>query len=166
MTHFERLSYDPASGIFTVLKSSGRRKAGDQAGYVRPDGYRMLMVDGKWHYAHRLAWSFLTGRDPANEIDHINGDRDDNRAANLRECSRSENMRNTKKKGVCFHKGQAKWQASIRLNGKRFHLGTFASEDEAIRAYQAAAIRLHGEFANVSAREPAPVQQPLFGDVA
>ena len=157
-----RLSYDRETGKFTALKRSGRRSAGAELGYTRPDGYRMLSVAGRWYYAHRLAWFLCTGSWPAEEIDHINGDRADNRIANLRECTRSENMRNTPKKGVCFHKTQRKWLASIRLNGKREHLGSFNAEQEALAAYQEAADRLHGEFAFVSAPKPGEPKQEAF----
>lgn len=146
-----RMSYCPETGLFTAKVSAGRRRAGDVLGYVRTDGYRMIAINGKWHYAHRLAWLYMTGRHPVDEIDHINGQRDDNRFENLRECTRSQNMMNVPKRGVCFHKGRRKWQASIRLHGKRTYLGTFTTEAEALEAYRVAAQRLHGEFANVAA---------------
>ena len=160
-----RMSYDPDDGEFRALVGAGRRRAGDRLGYVRADGYRMIMFDGQWRYAHRLAWFYVTGEWPKQEIDHANGDRDDNRIANLREATRSQNMMNTPKRGVCFHRGQQKWQASIRANGKRTHLGSFATEDEALEAYRLAASVMHGDFAFVE-RAPEPVQQPLFGEAA
>lgn len=161
-----RMHFDPSTGIFTAIKRSGRRQIGDELGYTRPDGYRMLSVGVRWYYAHRLAWFLHTGRWPANEIDHINGNRSDNRIGNLRPCSRSQNMMNTPKKGVCFHKKYKTWQASIRIGGRRIHLGTFATEVDAIAAYRRAADRLHGEFAFVTPREPEPVQEQLFGGAA
>jgi len=162
-----RMSYDPQTGFFVALVSSGRRKAGDRLGYVRADGYRMIMFGGRWRYAHRLAWFYVTGEWPMHEIDHVNGDRDDNRFANLRQATRSQNMMNTPKKGVCFHKGQKKWQASIRVNGKRTHLGSFSTEDEALSAYRAAASTMHGDFAFVEAsKAEQPKQESLFGGEA
>lgn len=158
----ERISYDAKSGLFTALVASGKRRVGDRLGYEKTDGYRMIFLGGRWVYEHRLAWQMAYGEQPAQEVDHINGDRGDNRLSNLRACSRSQNMMNMPSRGVCFHKRQKRWQASIRLNGKRTHLGTFGTEEEALAAYRSAAMELHGEFANVSAPAPKPVQLSLM----
>lgn len=141
-----RIAYDPETGVFTALTSSGCRKVGDRLGYCKADGYRLIAVGGKWIYEHRLAWFIRYGSMPKDEIDHINGDRGDNRIANLRECSRSQNMMNIESRGVCFHKRQKKWVAGIRVKGLRYHLGTFTNEDDARRAYIRAAREMHGEF--------------------
>ena len=90
-------------------------------------------------------------------VDHINGNRLDNRRANLRLCNRSENTRNQKKrstntsgyKGVCFHKGCQKWGATIHYGGRQRHIGMFDTPELAYAAYCDAARRHHGEFANV-----------------
>lgn len=147
-----RMAYNPETGVFTAQVSRGRRKAGSQLGYVKADGYRMIMVSGRWHYAHRLAWLFTTGSMPVDEIDHINGARDDNRFSNLRQATRSQNMMNVAYRGVCLNKKSQKWQSSIRANGSRTYLGSFATEQEALAAYQAAAEQLHGEFRSKAAR--------------
>lgn len=162
MIEHPRISYDPVTGIFTAKVSAGRRKAGDVLGYVKADGYRLVQFNGKWKYAHRLAWFFMTGEWPKAEIDHINGARDDNRFANLREATRSQNMMNSAKRGVCFHKRQGKWTASIRVNGKRTHIGTFASEAAALAAYDRTAKVMHGDFAFIEPRAPEPVQEALL----
>jgi len=89
-------------------------------------------------------------------VDHINHDGMDNRSANLRKATHSQNMCNRKKfscassskyKGVSWHKGKRKWEATIGLKGRNIHLGRFKSEIEAAKAYDAAAREYHGEFA-------------------
>lgn len=99
----------------------------------------------------------ITGAKPGEEIDHINHDGFDNRRCNLRICTRKQNMRNTRGrssatsqyKGVCWRKSEKKWRAQIRNTetGKRTHLGYFANELDAARAYNVAALRFYGEFA-------------------
>jgi len=88
--------------------------------------------------------------------DHINGDKLDNRRANLRVCSTSDNNRNQRLskdntsgfKGVCWNKQSKKWQANITVNWKQKSLGLFATPSQAHDAYQKAAIEFHGDFAN------------------
>lgn len=99
-----------------------------------------------------LLHTFLTGW-PL--VDHRNGDGLDNRRANLRRATKSQNganqriaARNTSGfKGVSWHKASQKWDAHIRANGRQRHLGLFLSPEEAARAYDAAARDLFGEFA-------------------
>ena len=86
--------------------------------------------------------------------DHVNGDGLDNRTANLRTCTNTDNVRNGRTpahntsgyKGVCFHKKAQKWKAQIQVNGKRIHLGLFTNPERAHRTYIAAAKKYHGEF--------------------
>ncbi len=89
-------------------------------------------------------------------IDHINHDSMDNRRANLRPATRSQNMRNRKKrldaksskyKGICRFKGHRKWTARITFEKKRIYLGCFENEIDAAKAYDEAAKKYHGEFA-------------------
>jgi hypothetical protein len=111
----------------------------------------------KWQIRmHRV---ILGITDPSIDCDHRNGDKLDNRRENLRACTRAENMRNKAKmaiacaspfKGVCWHKATNRWIASIKRNGESFHLGLFRVEEEAARAYDAAAKELFGEFARLN----------------
>ncbi len=92
------------------------------------------------------------------QVDHINGDRLDNRKNNLRLCSCAENSRNRIRqrdnksgyKGVCYHKKSGKWVAQIHVDGKNFNLGYFITSEDAARAYDIAALDLHKEFAKLN----------------
>lgn len=108
-------------------------------------------------HLHRVILARILGRElqKGEFCDHVNGNACDNRRSNLRPCSHSENIRNSRKpmtntsglKGVTFHKASNKWLTQIGIDGKRIHLGTFATREEAYAAYCEAAIRLFGEFA-------------------
>jgi hypothetical protein len=106
----ELLSYDSNTGVFTwIKKTSNRAPVGNVAGYLNHDGYVYIKINNKIYSAHRLAWLFTNKAYPENMIDHINGNRSDNRICNLREATRVENAYNQKKqknntsgvKGVC-----------------------------------------------------------------
>jgi hypothetical protein len=152
----EVLSYDPETGEFVWAKTVGpRAKAGRSAGYVNSYGYRMIGFDGKYRYAHRLAWLYMTGRYPENEIDHRNKDKLDNRWVNLREATSRQNAMNRKMrkdnrtglKGVGFDRRRGKYTASITHNGRVCFLGLFNNPEEAHAAYVENAKLLYGEFA-------------------
>ena len=116
---------------------------------------KVKRADGSWTtiLMHRL---LLGLTDPKIHADHIDGDGLNNRLANLRACTRAQNMRNTGAysnnksgfKGVHWNKQRGKWTAQIKCIGKIKHLGLFATPEEAYSAYCAAAKELHGEFAN------------------
>lgn len=104
--------------------------------------------------AHRVAWAIETGSWPRGALDHVNGDRTDNRFCNLREATRSENARNSrpragasKFKGVTWHEKSEAWRARIRLNGRNASLGLYPSEVDAAKAYDAAAREHFGDYA-------------------
>lgn len=106
---------------------------------------------------HRIAWYMATGVDPIDfELDHINGDKTDNRICNLRRATRADNNRNQTKrknntsgyKGVSWSKTYSKWVAYIGVDWKRQHLGYFDTPKGAHVAYKDAANKLHGPFAN------------------
>lgn len=104
-------------------------------------------------YMHR---EIVGVTDPLVKVDHRNGHSLDNRRANLRKCVNGENVANSVKrrdgisskyKGVCWHKRDRKFQASIRVHGRTIHLGTFADEVQAAQAYDLAARAFFGDFA-------------------
>jgi hypothetical protein len=109
---------------------------------------------GRAHISGPPPRFYVKGRHPRGEIDHRNGDRADNRIANLRECSRAENARNVTSRNPSGFKGvrrdDSRWRASITVNGKRIHLGTFDTAEKAAAAYDKAARRYHGEFARTN----------------
>ena len=106
-------------------------------------------------YMHRL----IMGNPQGKCIDHINGDKHDNRRCNLRICSKGENIRNGRKrigdftskyKGVFFDKRRNSWRSEITVNYKNKYLGRFFSEEDAAKAYNTAAINFFGEFAKLN----------------
>lgn len=150
------LNYDPETGTFTWRVGRGSARAGSAAGTPKGNGYAVIKIYGKNYSAHRLAWLLTHGVWPENQIDHINGRRDDNRLCNLRLATWSENNRNAKRrsdntsgvKGVSFDKARDRWLARIKTDGYDRYLGRFDTPEEAHAAYCKAAAELHGEFAN------------------
>jgi hypothetical protein len=144
------LSYDAETGRF--VRRVRRTNALKSAGSARSDGYVSIYVDGRAYKAHRLAWFYAYGAWPAQQLDHINGQRSDNRLANLREATHSLNLQNRIKPyannrssgllGVYWHRSQ-RWQARIQVNGKARSLGFHATKEAAHRAYLAAKAKLH-----------------------
>lgn len=139
-----RYSYDPETGLF-MSKAHGRH-----VGAVNSRGYAELKINSKNYKAHRLAWLYMTGAWPADQIDHINAVRSDNRWINLRAATHSENQQNLRKPRVTNSSGHTgvrwrgevrKWAADICRNGKRI-VRYFDSKQEAI----AARLKAEGEL--------------------
>lgn len=138
------LSYNADTGLFVWRMPRRGVTVGNVAGRIRPDGYRVVRIDGERYRAHRLAWMAYYGVQPKNHVDHINGDRNDNRIVNLRDVSRSVNAQNLKNShsdsahgflGVWFNKASGKYRTDICLCGKRKHIGQFETAAEAHEAY-------------------------------
>lgn len=145
------LDYDAATGVFTRKVRVGRNTlVGERAGGPHHDGYRQISLQNRQFGEHRLAWAHHHGEQPPEQIDHINGDRSDNRICNLRAATAQSNSCN--KRGSRPLKGTGKlpsgrWQASICAQGRRYYLGSFDSAEAAHAAYCAAAAALHRDFA-------------------
>lgn len=154
----EWVDYDPLTGVFTCIKRFGKSpiRVGDRLGSLISSGYIQIYVNGVGHLAHRLAWLFQYGEFPKYDIDHKDQDKTNNAIANLRQATRRQNIHNqgTKStnssgfKGVYYCKQKQRYQARIRHNGKRIHLGFFSTPEEASKAYKLAAKEYHGDFYN------------------
>lgn len=152
------VSYNPESGQFTWIGEDAPRRRKNSLMQTRDTaGYIILRIEGKNHKAHRVAWHLEKGEDPGKfEVDHINGNKIDNRIVNLRLSTRGQNRANSTHnkgsksgiKGVYWCKNQKKWRAQITTNKKVIKLGSFTDPFEAHMAYREAAVKYHGEFAN------------------
>lgn len=143
MDHADLLAkyhYDPLTGIFTHLNPKGRGvKVGDKAGYVDTKGYNIITYKCKQYRAARVAWFYMTGKWPINEIDHKDTNPSNDVFSNLREATstqqkinrniRSDNTSGVK--GVSYDKKRNKFEAYIFVNKKKVNLGVFNTKEEA-----------------------------------
>lgn len=144
----EVVSYDKDSGLFTRISN------GESFGHYHSKGYLHASVDSKKYLLHRLAWLYVYGYMPS-VVDHINRDPKDNRIANLRQVTNSQNQMNrgvqsnstTGLKGVYWVKSHGLYRAQIKRQGKINYLGYFTDKYDAYSAYTKAADTLHKEFA-------------------
>lgn len=151
------LHYDINDGVFTWLRHSDIELVGTVAGSINDQGYVQIVLDGISYKAHRLVWLYLHGEFPKDIIDHIDGDKGNNRRENLRECSYSENQANrglnknntSGYKGVSFCIPTGKWRALVYFRGTRISCGRFDSVIDAAKAYDRKALEVFGDFASV-----------------
>lgn len=157
----EELHFDEQDGTFYWKKERpGPHRVdadgvANRAGSLRKDGYIGISALGFKYLAHRLAWFYVKGVWPEDGIDHINGDRTDNRISNLRAANSAQNSRNTALRsdnksgyrGVSYVKDRKKWVARIVHNYRQIVLGYFEHMEDAIVAYNKASAEFHGEFA-------------------
>jgi len=155
----ELLHYSHDTGVFTWLHRDERkfnswnaRFSGSTAGSRRTTGhgktYIVVTMYGKSYLAHRLAWMHQTGGWPEGEIDHENGNGEDNRWLNLRDVNHSENLKNRRLPsnnssgtvGVMWSNQNNKWKVQIRDDGKQIYLGYFTNKEDAIQARLEASI--------------------------
>lgn len=148
----ELFSYNADDGVFTRLTQRGPSKPGPVKPCLDSHGYQILRVDYRLHRLHRLAWLHVHGEHPKGDIDHINGDRADNRLRNLRDVTRSENCQNLRGAqshsklgtlGVSAVHNSSRFRARIFVNGAEKYLGCFDSEQEAHDAYLQAKREIH-----------------------
>lgn len=158
----ELFSYDRETGVVTRLIPRGDQRAGAIAGSLGNQGYMKVSVDGRHLLLHRVIWAMETGAWPADEIDHRNGVRSDNRWLNLREANVVQQRQNRKRSklntsglvGATRTSDKKRWRSSIRANGVRLFLGNFPTAEAAHAAYVEAKARLHPFQPTVRALEP------------
>jgi hypothetical protein len=128
------------------------RWSGNVAGGKNNRGYIFIGLDGRNYLAHRLAWLYVTGKWPNDLLDHIDGNRINNRIANLREATHMENFQNTRNpyknnatgmQGVSYHKASGKYAAQLQTKHKQRHLGLYLTPEEAFAAYVEAKRKQH-----------------------
>jgi len=161
----EFLDYNQETGVFVWKerdvsyfklewhqKKWNTRYAGKVAGCTKPDGYKYVAIFKHLYYAHRLAWLYVYGEWPKNDVDHIDGNPSNNKISNLRDISRSLNGQNQRKAqkrsksgllGACWCPRDEVWVSQIFANGKRHFLGNFQDKYSAHEAYVQAKRRLH-----------------------
>lgn len=151
----ELLIYSPETGEFIRLKGVKGAAAGTVAGGLMVNGYITITVDRKVYLAHRLAWFYMTGLWPKEYIDHADGSKANNRWANLREATQTQQNANTKTrvdntsgfKGVSWDARKKRWRARVHVSGKEKFLGYHSSLSDAQQAYVVGAKKHFGEFA-------------------
>lgn len=144
----KKYTYDPETGVLTT------NRTGLPVRKHNGKGYRSMRIDGIHYRAARIIWKMMTGREPAEIIDHINGNHSDDRWCNIREATYRQNaqncrcQRNSKSglKGVSADL-KGRWNATIRIDGISTYLGKFSTAEEAHEAYKSAALKHFGEFA-------------------
>jgi len=148
------LDYDPETGLFSWrVRPATCMRAGDKAGTATVRGYISISIAGRGRLAHRLAWLYMTNEWPTGHIDHINGNKSDNRFCNLRQATPQQNTYNRKIsrvntsgfKGVSAGRN-GKWQATIRVGGRCKYLGEFTTPEQAHEVYIEWAREHFGEF--------------------
>lgn len=151
------VSYDADTGKFTLTESGlPVKETKDSKGYV------IVSINRRTYSAHRLAWLYVHGRLPKEQIDHINRIKDDNRLVNLREATNAQNAQNrdlystnsSGYVGVSFNKKSQKYEAYITLNGKRYRLGHHELAEDAANAYKQAKDCLHTFYSMTNGHRP------------
>ena len=159
----QALDYNPGTGIFTWLvrplehfpdarawRIWNTRYAGRETG-CNSHGYRVLVIENRHYPAHRVAWLWMTGSWPKEQIDHKNGVRSDNRFSNLREATSAENHQNRSIisnntsgiLGVSWNTRECMWAAQIHVEGKVKFLGYYSEREDAKARYLSEKANLH-----------------------
>ena len=146
------LRYDPETGLLTWVSAGAHRRR--EAGWVTEKGYLRVTLHGTHYRATHLIWLLMTGEWPTAQVDHIDNNKTNNRWENLREATNSQNNMNkgvrsdntSGYKGVYWDSWKHKWRAEIYVNRKKIYLGAYIEIEDAIKAYEEAALKHHGEF--------------------
>lgn len=144
------INYDPETGDVW--------RKGRKVSTTRPEGYLVINVNDRIYRLSRIIWLWMTGEWPKNDVDHIDLDKGNNRWANLRDSTFTQNMQNRPRrsinksgfKGVCWDKKAGKWHAQIGYGGTQHHIGYFNRPESASKAYSDAATKHHGQFARTT----------------
>lgn len=150
------VNYNAETGEFSWAMSRPACRAGDPCGRVNSYGYHEIGINGRLWRSNRLAVLYMTGRFPPDDVDvdHINLDKADNRWANLRLATRTQNMANTAisckntsgVSGVVWDKARKKWRAQLRVSGRKTNLGRFDTQEEAAARVREVATAQWGEY--------------------
>jgi hypothetical protein len=137
------LDYNKDTGEFTwIISKSGVCGKNPVAGGLC-HGYIRIRINGKKYFAHRLAWLYVYGSWPKNQLDHINGNRSDNRISNLRNVTNRENQqnqykhRNGKIPNTQYIERLNKWASYVNIDRKKYYLGVYLTESQAKEAHLA-----------------------------
>lgn len=138
----EVLRYNPETGVFTWNSRCGQGKAviGAPAGWIARKGYRRIEIDGIAYMAHRLAFLYVLGKWPDNQVDHLDGNTDNNSWNNLADVDCATNMKRRKINkrntsgcpGVAYNPKSGRWIVTIQSRGERHYLGTFTTKEAAM----------------------------------
>ena len=155
MNFKELFDYKDGALYWKVNRNTGIKRIGLRAGSTNTIGYRQVLIDGKKYAEHRIIYAMHNDEIPA-QIDHINGNRADNRIENLRPANNQQNQHNSKLrsdnksgiKGVTWHKASKKWAVNLRVNGVLKSFGLYFDIDYAKFVADAMRHKYHKEFAN------------------
>lgn len=150
----ELFSYDEHTGILTRIKS----RRFDMLGPVSAEN-EDVYIDGQHYKQSRAIWLWIYGEWPKGLVDHKNRNDNDNRKDNLRDVTHTQNQYNKVSPNPHGYKGvtwrnriKNPWLSKIRVDGTRINLGSFATAEEAARAYEEACLKYHGEYANLGVK--------------
>ena len=152
-----KFAYNPVTGHLLHRRGRGRAQRGTRAGSLKPTGYRVVNVNGRFFQSARVAWLHYYGMWPEHQIDHINHCRDDDRIENLRDVTGTVNQHNqsgARKNntsgcvGVHFNNKEQRWYAVTYLKSKLHFLGSFHTFEDAVAARIEGKARLHEKVRN------------------